>query len=178
MKNYLKLEFPALSENETFARGAVAAFCLRLNPSLDELSDVKTAVSEAVTNCIVHAYAGKEGIIRIECEAEGDTLHIEISDSGRGIEDVARAVEPFFTTLEDEERSGMGFTIMQTFMSTFKVESAAGRGTTVTMTKRFGAARGAAERDGLADAQCRTDRPRHPRGEGGRRRGKGGAPFQ
>ena len=153
MKNYLKLEFPALSKNETFARGAVAAFCLRLNPSLDELSDVKTAVSEAVTNCIVHAYAGKEGIIRIECEAEGDTLHIEISDSGRGIEDVARAVEPFFTTLEDEERSGMGFTIMQTFMSTFKVESAAGRGTTVTMTKRFGAARGAAERDGLADAQ-------------------------
>ena len=131
----------------------MAAFCLRLNPSLDELSDVKTAVSEAVTNCIVHAYAGKEGIIRIECEAEGDTLHIEISDSGRGIEDVARAVEPFFTTLEDEERSGMGFTIMQTFMSTFKVESAAGRGTTVTMTKRFGVARGAAERDGLADAQ-------------------------
>ena len=153
MKNYLKMEFPALSENETFARGAVAAFCLRLNPSLDEISDVKTAVSEAVTNCIVHAYGNRGGIVRIECEAEDDTLHIEISDSGKGIDDVARAVEPFFTTLEDEERSGMGFTIMQTFMTSLRVESAAGRGTKVIMTKRFGAARGAAEGDGLADAQ-------------------------
>ena len=152
MKNYLKLEFPALSENEPFARGTVAAFCVRLNPSLDELSDVKTAVSEAVTNCIVHAYAGGEGNICIECEAEDDTLHIKISDRGRGIEDVARAVEPFFTTLGDEERSGMGFTIMQTFMTTFKVESKLGGGTTVTMTKRF-AAGSETERDGLADAQ-------------------------
>ncbi len=152
MKNYLKLEFPALSENEPFARGTVAAFCVRLNPSLDELSDVKTAVSEAVTNCIVHAYAGGEGSICIECEAEDDTLHIKISDRGRGIEDVARAVEPFFTTLGDEERSGMGFTIMQTFMTTFKVESKLGGGTTVTMTKRF-AAGSETERDGLADAQ-------------------------
>lgn len=152
MKDYLKLEFPALSENETFARGAVAAFCLRLNPSLDELSDVKTAVSEAVTNCIVHAYAGAEGSIRIECEAESDTLHITISDSGKGIEDVARAVEPFFTTLEGEERSGMGFTIMQAFMTSFRVESAAGKGTTVMMTKRFGAGN-ASEKGGLADAQ-------------------------
>lgn len=152
MKNYLKLEFPALSENEPFARGTVAAFCVRLNPSLDELSDVKTAVSEAVTNCIVHAYAGGEGSICIECEAEDDTLHIKISDRGRGIEDVARAVEPFFTTLGDEERSGMGFTIMQTFMTTFKVESKLGGGTTVTMTKRF-AAGNETERDGLADAQ-------------------------
>lgn len=152
MKNYLKLEFPALSENEPFARGTVAAFCVRLNPSLDELSDVKTAVSEAVTNCIVHAYAGGEGGICIECEAEDDTLHIKISDRGRGIEDVARAVEPFFTTLGDEERSGMGFTIMQTFMTTFKVESKLGGGTTVTMSKRF-AAGSETERDGLADAQ-------------------------
>ena len=152
MKNYLKLEFPALSENEPFARGTVAAFCVRLNPSLDELSDVKTAVSEAVTNCIVHAYAGGEGSICIECEAEDDTLHIKISDRGRGIEDVARAFEPFFTTLGDEERSGMGFTIMQTFMTTFKVESKLGGGTTVTMTKRF-AAGSETERDGLADAQ-------------------------
>ena len=152
MKNYLKLEFPALSENEPFARGTVAAFCVRLNPSLDELSDVKTAVSAAVTNCIVQAYAGGEGSICIECEAEDDTLHIKISDRGRGIEDVARAVEPFFTTLGDEERSGMGFTIMQTFMTTFKVESKLGGGTTVTMTKRF-AAGSETERDGLADAQ-------------------------
>lgn len=140
MKNSMKLEFPAVSENEPFARGVVAAFCLRLNPTLDELSDVKTAVSEAVTNCIVHAYAGGEGTVVLECEAEGDTLHIEISDRGRGIDDVARAVEPFFTTREDEERSGMGFTIMQTFMTAFSVRSKRGEGTTVTMSKRFGAA--------------------------------------
>ena len=156
MKNYLKLEIPALSENEPFVRGTVAAFCVRLNPSLDELSDVKTAVSEAVTNCIVHAYAGGEGKIIVECEAEGDTLHIKISDSGKGIEDVARAMEPFFTTLGDEERSGMGFTIMQTFMTDFKVESARGKGTVVSMSKRFGGAsaeRNEHVRDGLADAQ-------------------------
>ena len=152
MNNRMTLELPSLSANGPFARDTVAAFCAQLDPSLDELSDVKTAVSEAVTNCIVHAYAGGEGSICIECEAEGDTLHIEISDSGRGIEDVARAVEPFFTTLADEERSGMGFTIMQTFMTTFKVESAAGKGTTVTMTKRFGAAL-AEGKGGLADAQ-------------------------
>lgn len=138
MKNYLKLEFPALSENEPFARGTVAAFCVRLNPSLDELSDVKTAVSEAVTNCIVHAYAGGEGSICIECEAEDDTLHIKISDRGRGIEDVKRALEPFYTTSEGEERSGMGFTIMQTFMSDFGIESEVGRGTRVRMSKYFG----------------------------------------
>lgn len=155
MKNSMKLEFPALSENEPFARGAVAAFCVRLNPSLDELSDVKTAVSEAVTNCIVHAYSGGEGSVIVECIAENDTVHIKISDSGKGIGDVARAVEPFFTTLEDEERSGMGFTIMRTFMTTFEVRSALGAGTTVLMTKRFsaGAEKTENERDGLADAQ-------------------------
>lgn len=155
MKNSMKLEFPALSENEPFARGAVAAFCVRLNPSLDELSDVKTAVSEAVTNCIVHAYSGGEGSVIVECIAENDTVHIKISDSGKGIGDVARAVEPFFTTLEDEERSGMGFTIMRTFMTTFEVRSALGAGTTVLMTKRFSACaeKTENERDGLADAQ-------------------------
>ena len=132
---YLKI--PALSENEPFARDTVAAFCVRLNPSLDELSDVKTAVSEAVTNCIVHAYAGGEGEIEIFCNAEGDTVHIRISDSGKGNEDVVRAVEPFFTTLEEEERSGMGFTIMQTFMTSFRLQSAPGQGTTVYMSKKF-----------------------------------------
>lgn len=152
MKNYMKLEFAALSENEPFARNAVAAFCLGLNPTLDELSDVKTAVSEAVTNCIVHGYRGASGTVCIECETEGCAVHITVSDRGRGIEDVARAVEPFFTTLGDEERSGMGFTIMQTFMTTFKVESKLGGGTTVTMSKRF-AAGSETERDGLADAQ-------------------------
>ena len=139
MKNAMKLEFPAVSENEPFARGAVAAFCLRLNPTLDELSDVKTAVSEAVTNCIVHAYGNGEGLVCIECEAGEDTVHIKISDKGRGIGDVAQAIEPFYTTSENEERSGMGFTIMQTFMSAFSVQSEEGKGTTVRMSKTFGA---------------------------------------
>lgn len=137
MNNTMYLKIPALSENEPFARDTVAPFCVRLNPSLDELSDVKTAVSEAVTNCIVHAYAGGEGEIEIFCNAEGDTVHIRISDSGKGIEDVVRAVEPFFTTLEEEERSGMGFTIMQTFMTSFRLQSAPGQGTTVYMSKKF-----------------------------------------
>lgn len=159
MKDTMKLEFTAVSANEPFARNAVAAYCLRFDPSLDELSDVKTAVSEAVTNCIVHAYAGgqcAEGarIVSICCTAEGDTLHIEISDRGRGIGDVAQAVEPFFTTAEEEERSGMGFTIMQAFMTTFSLDSAPGAGTTVRMSKRFGRPQGeAAPRGALADAR-------------------------
>ena len=137
MNNTMYLKIPALSENGPVARDTVAASCVRLNPSLDDLSDEKTAVSEAVTNCIVHAYAGGEGEIEIFCNAEGDTVHIRISDSGKGIEDVVRAVEPFFTTLEEEERSGMGFTIMQTFMTSFRLQSAPGQGTTVYMSKKF-----------------------------------------
>ena len=129
--NEMCLKFLARSENEVFARNAVAAFALPLNPSLSELSDVKTAVSEAVTNCIVHGYRGGEGWITVSCKTDDSSLHIEISDDGRGIEDV--------TTLPDEERSGMGFTIMQTFMSDFSVRSAAGKGTKVTMRKDFGA---------------------------------------
>ncbi|HIX50462.1 MAG TPA: anti-sigma F factor [Candidatus Borkfalkia faecavium] len=137
MENCMKLTVPAISENEPFVRDAVAAFCVRLDPTLDQLSDIKTAVSEAVTNCIVHAYAGGEGEIEVECAARDGALHIRISDSGRGIEDVARALEPFFTTLEGDERSGMGFTIMQTFMSEFSVRSAPGEGTVVTMKKQI-----------------------------------------
>ncbi len=137
--NKMILKFLSLSENEPFARNAVAAFALPMNPTLSQLSDVKTAVSEAVTNCIVHGYAGAEGWITVECETEGELLHIKISDSGKGIEDVERALTPFYTTLPGEERSGMGFTIMQTFMSAFSVESKAGVGTTVTMSKDFGA---------------------------------------
>ena len=141
MENYMKLEISALGENEGFARNAVAAFALCLNPSLGELSDVKTAVSEAVTNSIVHAYGGGDATARIwiECRAEpvkaGGVLHITITDSGCGIEDVERAMQPFFTTLENEERSGMGFTIMQTFMDGFSLTSERGRGTTVTMSR-------------------------------------------
>ena len=138
--NEMKLEFLSRSENEVFARNVVAAFALPLNPSLSELSDVKTAVSEAVTNSIVHGYQGTEGWISVVCKTEGNTLHIEISDSGRGIENVEEALAPFFTTLAGEERSGMGFTIMQTFMTTFSVTSC-GTGTTVKMSKTFGGAK-------------------------------------
>ena len=137
--NEMSLKFLSRSENEEFARNAVAAFVLPLNPTLDELSDVKTAVSEAVTNCIVHAYRKSAGWITLHCKTEKNRLHIEISDDGAGIEDVGRALEPFFTTLRSEERSGMGFTIMQSFMDGFSVSSAAGKGTTVTMCKDFAA---------------------------------------
>lgn len=139
MENYMRLECEAISENEIFARNTVAFFSLPLEPSVGELSDIKTAVSEAVTNCIVHAYAGKGGKIRIECRIEENALHIKIEDEGCGIGDVREAIQPFFTTLPDEERSGMGFTIMQTFMTDFKVESVLGKGTVVTMSKTIGA---------------------------------------
>ena len=138
----MKLEIAALSENESFARSAVAAFALPLNPSFSDLSDIKTAVSEAVTNCIVHAYKGGEGKILIECRIEkalhGGILHIDITDYGCGIEDVEEAIAPFFTTLESDERSGMGFTVMQTFSTFFKVESKLGVGTRVSMQKAVG----------------------------------------
>ena len=139
--NEMSLKFLAKSENEVFARNAVAAFALPMNPTLDELSDIKTAVSEAVTNCIVHAYRGRTGWITLTCRSDKNRLHIEISDDGAGIEEVDKALEPFFTTLENEERSGMGFTIMQSFMDEFSVSSAAGKGTKVTMCKDFAAGR-------------------------------------
>jgi len=136
-KNYLKLQFYSLPQNQAFARDAVAAFCLELNPTLSDLSDVKTAVSEAVTNCTVHAYRGNLGIITVECEVEDSCLHIKVSDTGRGIPDVEKAVQPFYTTLPGDERSGMGFTIMQTFMDEFRVNSVEGEGTVVYMVKCF-----------------------------------------
>lgn len=145
MKNYMKLEIAALSENESFARSAVAAFALTLNPSFSELSDIKTAVSEAVTNCIVHAYSDRneKDKIVIDCFTEntesGGVLHIGVEDFGKGIEDVEQALSPFFTTLENEERSGMGFTIMQTFMTEFSVKSEPKKGTRIEMKKKIGA---------------------------------------
>ncbi len=146
MKNYMHLEIAALGVNEGFARSAVAAFSLPLTPTLSELADIKTAVSEAVTNCIVHAYAhgGEENKILIDCYIEefidgiGGDLHIKITDFGCGIEDVERAVAPFYTTLAGEERSGMGFTIMQTFCDGFHLTSEVGKGTVVTLRKRVG----------------------------------------
>ena len=135
--NYLKLEFISLPENQAFARDAVAAFCLPLNPTLAQLNEVKTAVSEAVTNCVVHGYREAGGLITVECRTDGCELHIRISDKGVGIADVNAAVQPFFTTGPEDERSGMGFTIMQTFMDDFSVQSNPGEGTLVCMSKRF-----------------------------------------
>ncbi len=137
--NKMQLKILSRSENENFARNTVAAFALTLNPTLSELSDVKTAVSEAVTNCIVHAYPDKEGWITLDCETDETTLHITVSDSGKGIEDLEQALTPFYTSLPGEERSGMGFTIMQTFMTAFSVRSTPNKGTTVKMSKTFGA---------------------------------------
>lgn len=136
-KNYLKLQFYSLPRNQAFARDAVAAFCLELNPTLADLSDVKTAVSEAVTNCTVHAYKGNLGIVTVECEIEDNALHIKVSDTGRGIADISKAIQPFYTSAPSDERSGMGFTIMQTFMDEFTVNSIQGEGTVVYMTKTF-----------------------------------------
>ena len=136
-KNYLKLQFYSLPRNQAFARDAVAAFCLELNPSLSDLSDVKTAVSEAVTNCTVHAYKGNLGLVTIECEIEENSLHIKVSDTGKGIADINQAIQPFYTSAPSDERSGMGFTIMQTFMDEFKVNSIQGEGTVVYLSKSF-----------------------------------------
>lgn len=141
--NKFEMRLSALSENESFARSCVAAFCLPLDPSIDEINDVKTAVSEAVTNCIVHAYNGApDKYIDMSVTAEeGGRLTVTISDSGCGIEDVEQALQPFYTTKSDEERSGMGFTIMKTFMDELLVTSQKGRGTQVSMTKYIRGAR-------------------------------------
>jgi stage II sporulation protein AB (anti-sigma F factor) len=131
------LEFPSRSVNESFARSAVAAFAARLDPTMEELGDIKTAVSEAVTNCIVHAYPNTIGAIQIRCKVLRDqVLDITIKDKGRGIEDVPKALQPMFTT-GNEERSGMGFTIMESFMSSLKVKSKLGKGTTVHMQRKI-----------------------------------------
>ena len=133
--NYIKLEFPSKSSNEGFARMAASAFAAQLDPTLEELGDIKTAVSEAVTNCIVHAYPESVGRIRLRMRIlEGDRLEISVQDWGRGIEDVDKAREPLFTT-GGEERSGMGFTIMESFTDKLRVRSRPGRGTTVTMLR-------------------------------------------
>lgn len=137
MNNRMKLEFLSLPENEAFARSVVSAFALNLNPTLSELSDIKTAVSEAVTNCIVHAYQ-EVGIVEIQGIIEGDTLFLTIADTGKGIKNIDEALQPFFTTLENEEHSGMGFTIMQTFMTDFCIDSTPDKGTTVYLSKRIG----------------------------------------
>ena len=134
-ENYIKLEFPSRSVNEGFARAAAAAFAAQLDPTLEELGDIKTAVSEAVTNCTVHAYPDSLGRVMLRMRImKGGRLEIVVKDWGRGIEDVKKAREPLFTT-GGAERSGMGFTIMESFMDKLRVRSSPGRGTTVTMVR-------------------------------------------
>ena len=138
MQNEMRLDFPALSENESFARMVVSAFMVPLNPTMEEMADVKTAVSEAVTNAIVHGYSQNVGIVRLRASIREDgLLIIDISDRGCGIADIKRAREPFFTTGAEDERSGMGFTVMESFMDRVEVQSALGHGTTVRLMKQL-----------------------------------------
>ena len=138
--NFMEVSFKALSINEGFARVCVAGFCVQLNPSIDELGDIKTAVSEAVTNCVVHAYPKQAGIITMRCEIEGDMVKIIVKDSGIGIKDIEKAREPFFTTKPGDERSGMGFSVMESFMDSVDVSQNEFGGVTVTMIKRINSA--------------------------------------
>ena len=133
--NEMKLEFLSKSCNEAFARIAVAAFASQLDPTIEEIADIKTAVSEAVTNSIIHGYENKEGIVKIHCMIKDNNITIEISDTGVGIENINIAKEPLYTSKPTLERSGMGFTIMQSFMDELNVESVINLGTKVTMKK-------------------------------------------
>lgn len=135
IENEMKLEFISKASNEAFARITVAAFASQLDPTIEELADIKTAVSEAVTNCIIHAYEHKQGIIKVNTKLKDNQITIEISDNGKGIENVDVAKEPLYTTKPNLERSGMGFTIMESFMDSMKVESIVGLGTKVTLVK-------------------------------------------
>lgn len=136
--NETQLNFWSKSSNEAFARSAVSAFFAQMDPTVEELTDIKTAVSEAVTNAIVHAYRDHFGVVYVTLRMlEGGTAYIKIRDRGCGIEDIGQAMEPMFTTAPEEERAGLGFAVMQSFMDTVKVNSIQNRGTTVTLTKRL-----------------------------------------
>ena len=136
--NKVKIQFESKSQNEGFARVAVAAFVSQLDPTIEELTDVKTAVSEAVTNSIIHGYENKkDGIVEVEAILEGNEITIIISDSGKGIKNIEEAKEPLYTSRPDLERSGMGFTVMETFMDSLEVESEEGKGTRVVLKKKF-----------------------------------------
>lgn len=136
-KNYMKLEFLSKSKNESFARVVVAAFASQLDPTIEELSDIKTAVSEAVTNAIIHGYEYGEGAVTIETTVDGNQVEIIIQDQGKGIKDIEKAMEPFYTSRPELERSGMGFTVMETFMDSLEVHSQPNQGTRVKMVKIF-----------------------------------------
>ena len=138
--NECRIKFPALSRNESMSRSVAAAFALQCDPTVEETAAVKTAVSEAVTNAIVHGYRDSEGDVEMHLKLfDNGTLYIQVKDKGRGISDVGKAMEPMFTTApEDEERSGLGFTVMESFMDKVRVKSAPGRGTAVTLEKKLG----------------------------------------
>ena len=140
--NEMRLDFLSLAENESFARSCAAAFCTQLNPTIEELSDVRTAISEAVTNAIIHGYENRSGMVHLRCTLEGDLFTATVRDDGVGIRDIEQARQPFFTTRPELERSGMGFTVMEAFMEEVVIESVPGQGTSVTMKKRI------ARRDG------------------------------
>lgn len=137
MDNSMKFEFPAKSENERFARTVCAAFVVQLDPTLEELDEIKTAISEAVTNSIIHGYENSEGIIEISGQIKDNIVKYIIKDKGCGIDNVEKAMEPLYTGKPESERSGMGFSIMEAFMDGLEVESTKGKGTTVIMTKRI-----------------------------------------
>lgn len=139
--NEMRVDFLARGENEGFARLCAAAFIMQLNPTVEQMNDIKTAVSEAVTNAIIHGYEGERGMVRLGGEIYDDgSVMFEVHDAGRGIDDVDKARQPFYTSRPDMERSGLGFTVMETLMDTVQVTSQRGRGTRVRMTKQLGAA--------------------------------------
>lgn len=135
--NEMRLEFLSKSNNESFARVTAAAFVSQLDPTIEELTDIKTAVSEAVTNSIIHGYDNKEGIVRMICKLYKNSVEITISDEGVGIEDIELARQPLYTSKPEMERSGMGFTVMESFMDRVDITSETGKGTTITMFKEF-----------------------------------------
>ena len=135
--NEMNLEFISKSSNESFARITIAAFAAQLDPTIEQLADIKTAVSEAVTNCIIHAYENRIGIVKMSAKLKDNEVIIEISDHGKGIENIEMAKEPLYTTKPNLERSGMGFTIMESFMDSMEIESVVGLGTKVTMSKKI-----------------------------------------
>ena len=139
VSNEMSITFPALSRNEAFARSVAAAFMVQLDPTIEELTDVRTAISEAVTNAIIHGYSQKGGTVRMDCSIDGDVFTATVTDKGRGIADIEQAMQPFFTSCLTDERSGMGFTVMQAFTDELNVKSELGKGTTVKMRKIIGA---------------------------------------
>lgn len=137
MKNYICFEFKGIPQNESLARSVAAAFIAPYDPSLEEIADVRTAVSEAVTNAIIHGYRDRGGSVVMECSLDGSLLTVTITDRGRGITDIKKAMQPFYTEGDESERTGMGFAVMQAFMDELLVESTPGKGTKVMLRKRL-----------------------------------------